>query len=86
MLHTQLGLTPQALDSFPVKALLQAADITMTSHTAQRPHQDVSALLQSGHSGSDHEGMLNFGVFGMLCQSNLAPSSSTHFDPTRHAC
>ena len=29
MLHSQLGLTSEALDSFPIKALLRAADITM---------------------------------------------------------
>ena len=29
---------------------------------------------------------LTFVFFGMLCQSNIAPSSSATFDPSRHAC
>ena len=31
-LHKQLGLTPQALDSFPITPLQRAADITCTHH------------------------------------------------------
>ena len=29
---------------------------------------------------------LTIGFFGMLCQSNLAPSSPAHFDRSRHTC
>ena len=96
MLHTQLALKSKALDSFPVKALLRATDITM--HTSwlspvrclpilpKTLNQMCQLASSLGPLAQTMRVCLTFGFFGMLHQSNLVPTSVATFDPSRHAC
>ena len=92
-LHKQLGMAPDALDTFLVYCLLRAADLTMQTPPLHcvpiLPHLlmhlcGLSSYL--GSLGSAMEVCLTFSFLGMLRQSNLAPSGSSAFDHTCHTC
>ena len=92
-LHRQLGLTPEAFNSFHVMSLLRAVDVTMRTPPLRQlpifPHLLTQLCQLSGSLGSLGPAIkvcLTFGFLGMLRQSILAPPSVTTFDPTRHLC
>ena len=84
---------PAAFSSHHVAWQLRAADLTMRIPPA--PKLPITPRLLThlcklcrglGRLGPAMKVALIFGFFGMLRQSNLAPSSATAFDPTRHTC
>ncbi len=92
-LFRRLGLQPPALDSPHVGWQLRAADLTM--RTPASPKLPITPQLLKclcllcpglGQLGPAMKVALTFGFFGMVRQSNLAPSTHGDFDCTRHTC
>ena len=93
LLHKYAGASSTALDSFPLELLLRALDITIYHVPNQRSPVTVQSLariceacMSLGTLGTVVRCALLLGFFGMLRQSNLAPRSTSSFDPTRHTC
>ena len=91
LLHKLLGVESQALASFDVSLMLRAAKLNMR-HTPRRKMPVTPVLLHQlcllseglGTIGVLLKVAMTFAYYGMLRQSNLAPRTSSAFDPTRH--
>jgi hypothetical protein len=93
LLHKYLGITCPSLYSFELDLMLRALDITLVHVPNQRLPLTPGILQQLcqicdglGTLGRVVKCALLFGFFGLLRQSNLAPSLAHLFDPRRHTC
>ena len=93
-LHKKLSLTPDATDSFPVTSFLYAADIALCVPPLRcipiLPRLLHQLCLLSSSLGpigpTMWMGVLTFGFFGTLRQSNLAPPTPAQLNASRHTC
>ncbi len=91
--HNVLGRSCNSLESFEVRTMLRALDLTM-HHTPNRRRPITPTILknmlrlcqQMGSIGIMLKVALLFGFHAFLRQSNIVPPSEQEFDPTRHTC
>ena len=90
-LHRLSGAEFTAFSAYPVSLLIRALPLTMTSRSAPK-HPITPSLLHVICRVCDHiprvgrvlKAAYLLAFFAFLRRSNLAPNSSTTFDPTRH--
>ena len=94
-LHKQLGLIPEALDSFPIMSLLCAGDMMMRiplglhpspPYLASSVNKTVPPVIMSHKPSPDMRVCMVFVFLAMLRQSNLALPTHKLFDPSQHSC